>query len=159
MAATNQGDAKAQDLEEVHGEAESRIKTFHYKKPSGYSGKKALVELARTDILRGLIQVVPDGGENNLHYHPSMDSIWVVLKGRVRFYGPEDKLLGEFGPMEGLSTPRNARYWFESAADEELELLQVAAIAPDIEGPMRIDASPRKQGYDTNQHFDAPPPE
>lgn len=155
MTVTNQGDAKAQDLEKLHAEAESRIKTFRYKKPSGYAGKKALVELARTDILRGLIQVVPDGGENNLHYHPSMDSIWVVLKGRVRFYGPEDKLLGEFGPMEGLSTPRNARYWFESAGDEELELLQVAAIAPDIEGPMRVDASPRKWDHDTNQHFDA----
>ena len=61
--------------------------------------------------------------------------------------------------MEGLCTPRNARYWFESAGDEELELLQVAAIAPDIEGPMRVDASPRKWDHDTNQHFDAPPPE
>lgn len=155
MTVTNQDDAKAPDMEEVHAEAETRIKTFHYHKPSGYTGKKALVELARSDILRGLIQVVPDGGENNLHYHPSMDSIYMVLKGRVRFYGKDDKLLGEFGPLEGIMTPRNARYWFESSGDEELELLQVAAIEPHIEGPMRIDASPRKWQHNTNQHFDA----
>jgi hypothetical protein len=36
-------------------------------------------------------------------------------------------VLGDFGPQEGLITPRFSRYWFENAGDEDAELLQVAA--------------------------------
>mgnify|MGYP003694430529 CR=1 FL=1 len=59
--------------------------------------------------MRGAVQVVKKhGGENNLHYHTTSASFWMVLKGRVRFYGPDDVLIGEFGPHEGTITPRYA---------------------------------------------------
>ncbi len=65
--------------------------------------------------MRGVVQVVKkNGGENNLHYHTTSASFWMVLKGRVRFYGPDDVLIGEFGPHEGTITPRYSRYWFEN---------------------------------------------
>jgi mannose-6-phosphate isomerase-like protein (cupin superfamily) len=51
----------------------------------------------------------------------------MVLKGRARFYGDGDKLLGDLGPHEGILLPRNFRYWFESASPEPLELLQIEA--------------------------------
>ena len=47
-----------------------------------------------------------------------------MLKGRARFYGPGDVLLGDFGPGEGIVTPRYTRYWFESGSDEEMPLPQ-----------------------------------
>ena len=63
---------------------------------------KGFIALCRTDIMKGVVQVVKkNGGENNLHYHTGMDTFWMVLKGRVRFYGPDDVVIGEFGPHEG----------------------------------------------------------
>ena len=121
-----------------HEKAEEGIVAFSYAKPAeGYKHGKAMAKLGRSDILKGVVQVLREGGENALHYHTTMDSFWMVLKGRVRFYGPGDTLLGEFGPMEGIVTPRNSRYWFERTGADELELLQVAAyIAPNA-GPGR----------------------
>jgi mannose-6-phosphate isomerase-like protein (cupin superfamily) len=121
-----------------HEKAEAGMAGFRYVTPEdGFKHGKAMALLARSDILKGVVQVLREGGENTLHYHTTMDSFWMVLKGRVRFYGVGDTLLGEFGPHEGIITPRGARYWFERAGEEELELLQVAAyIAPNA-GPGR----------------------
>jgi mannose-6-phosphate isomerase-like protein (cupin superfamily) len=119
-----------ENLEPRHLEAESRITSFSYAKPDGVSAGKGFIALSRTDIVKGVVQVVKKhGGENNLHYHTRMDTFWMVLKGRVRFYTVGDKVLGEFGPHEGIVTPRMCRYWFENIGDEDLELLQVAAYA------------------------------
>ena len=52
----------------------------------------------------GHMRVNKDGGENNLHAHPDVESIWIVLKGRARFYGMNDILVAELGPGEGVST-------------------------------------------------------
>ena len=70
---------------------------FHYENPERDSGK-TIVSLGQTDVVRGLVQIVKPGeGDNNLHIHTGMDSIWFVLKGRVRFYGEGDKVIGEYG--------------------------------------------------------------
>ena len=119
-----------EDLEQRHLAAETKMTTYSYSKPDGVTAGKGFVALSRTDIMKGVVQVVKKhGGENNLHYHTRMDTFWMVLKGRVRFYGPGDVVLGEFGPHEGMVTPRYSRYWFENIGDEDLELLQVAAYA------------------------------
>src|SRR5258707_1303644 len=65
-------------------------------------------------------------------------------KGRVRFYGPDDVLIGEFGPHEGTITSRYARYWFENCGDEDLELLQVTAYAEGAHDSGRTDAAPQR---------------
>jgi mannose-6-phosphate isomerase-like protein (cupin superfamily) len=124
----------AQDIQETpeqiarHEEAERRMLGYSYARPESLGeANKGLVRLAGTDLMRGVVQVIENGGENVLHYHEGMDSFWMVLRGRARFYGPGDKLIGEYGPFEGVVTPRGARYWFEKASDDEtLELLQVA---------------------------------
>jgi mannose-6-phosphate isomerase-like protein (cupin superfamily) len=51
----------------------------------------------------------------------------MVLKGRARFYGEGDELIAELGPHDGILLPRHFKYWFESASEETLELLQVEA--------------------------------
>lgn len=99
---------------------------FKFKRPEFESGKRN-VKLARTDRMIGIIQVLKQGGETNLHSHAHMDGIWMVLSGRVRFYGENNVLLGDFGPLEGVLIPRGCPYWFENVEDEVAELLQVEA--------------------------------
>lgn len=111
--------------EDEHQAAEARIVTFSYRKPTEYKRKKVSVRLAQTDLVRASIQVIKEGGENNLHYHSTVDGMFTVISGRVRFYGPGDKVLGEFGRLEGLIIPRNARYWFENIGTDEAEVMLV----------------------------------
>ena len=68
----------------------------------------------------------------------------MVLAGRVRFYGPGDVVIGEFGKYEGILIPRGEQYWFESASnDEELEILQMAGFEKGAKVE-RIDAEAQK---------------
>lgn len=115
--------------EDTHLAAEAAIKRFSYAKPTDFERKKVSVMLGKGDLVRGMIQVAKEGGENNLHYHSNVDGFWMVIKGKAKFYGPGDTLISEIGPMEGLVIPRFARYWFESSGDEDLEILLVQAFA------------------------------
>jgi len=119
---------------------------FKYELPTDVpQGKKKFVTLARTDILYGAVQVLNGGGENNLHSHSTMDGFWMVLSGRVRFYGDNDELIAECGQYEGVLVPRNCRYWFEGVGDGVAELLQVEAIVAG-QAVDRTDHDPRKAG-------------
>ncbi len=144
------------EQEAMHREAERRVRSFRYAKPESLGdANKGLVQLCGTDLMKGVVQVIVDGGENNLHYHEGMDSFYMVLKGRAKFYGPGDELVGEYGPFEGLVTPRGARYWFEkSSTDEDLELLQVASYDMRSAGPRRIPVDGEKPKSNRNQWFD-----
>ena len=113
-----------------HLRAEEKWTTFSYASPDGVGKGKGMVQLGRNDNVRGVVQVVKkNGGENNMHYHTDISSFWMVLKGCVRFYGPDDVVLGEFGPHEGMITPRYSRYWFENIGEDNLEILQVSAFS------------------------------
>lgn len=127
--------------------------TFRYDKPTEQSTDKAIVTLCQTDIIRGAVQVVREGGDNNLHSHTGMDGFWMVLKGRVRWYGPGDEVLGEFGLHEGIVMPRGAQYWFESIGEETLELLQVVAFDRSVKN-QRVDVDAQKFDVDSAQRFD-----
>lgn len=85
--------------------------------------------MVQSDILRGMVQILSPGQRNNLHSHAAEDGFYFVLKGRVRFYGPDHILAGEFGPHQGLLIPRGTGYWFENLSEdgEELEMLHVSA--------------------------------
>jgi mannose-6-phosphate isomerase-like protein (cupin superfamily) len=145
------------DLEAQHENAEAKITSFAYTKPASLGSGKGFVGLARTDIVKGVVQVVKkNGGENNLHFHKRMDSFWFVLKGRVRFYGPGDVVIGEFGPNEGTVTPRYSRYWFENVGDDDLELLQVAAYLPGATEGGRTDVTEQRYKVGSGERFGAP---
>lgn len=138
-------------------EAEKECVTFKYEKPDEIGKSKALVRLGRGGAVRGIVQVVKkNGGENNLHYHTNADTLWMVLRGRVRFYGAGDRVLGEFGPEEGIITPRYFRYWFENCGDEDLELLQMGAFASaDEKSSGRTDCEPQRYDVGSGNHFQA----
>ncbi len=156
MSMTETTSKKAENLQALHEAAEKDWVTFSYAKPEGVSVGKGMVALGRKDIVRGVVQVVKkDGGENNLHYHSGIASFWMVLKGRVRFYGPDDVVIGEFGPMEGTITPRFSRYWFENCGEGDLEILQVAAFSSEkLEKSGRTDVSEQRFKTGTAQYFE-----
>ena len=128
----------------VATERDLAYQTFSYKKPDNLRRGKGIVQLAKSDIIRGRVQIVTEGGENNLHSHNGMDGFWMVLAGRVKFYGPGDVVIGEFGKHEGILIPRGAQYWFESSdPNEPLEILQMAAFEKGVKLE-RIDYEPQK---------------
>ena len=151
------GKSKPQILEELHATAEAKVKSYSYAKPSGVNSAKGVVRLGQCDYVRADVQIVKkDGGENNLHYHSNGEGFWMVLKGRVRFYGPGDVVLGEFGPQEGIITPVYSRYWFENAGDEDLEILHInAQVNAAITNSGRTDLEAQKFKIDTAQMFGA----
>jgi mannose-6-phosphate isomerase-like protein (cupin superfamily) len=143
-----------EELLKRHQVAEANPLTFSYARPEGVNSGKGRVDLGKKDIIRGVVQVVKkNGGENNLHYHSRSASFWMVLKGRVRFYGPGDAVIGEFGPNEGTVTPRYSRYWFENVGDEDLEILQVMAYSEGADNSGRTDAEPQKFDISRTKRF------
>src|SRR5262249_26302184 len=131
-------------------------------KAQGNPNIKQFYFLADADPIKVAVQVVKDGGENNLHYHTNTDIVYFVLKGRVRFHGPEGKVYGEFGPNEGLVLPADSRYWFEKASTtEDLELFQIFSNRDPKhpEKAQRVNAEPAKEwmaGDKTLQVYEDP---
>ena len=70
-------------------------KIFKYQTPEFEGVKKSMI-VCNSDLMKVMVQVVKDGGENNLHSHTGDDAFWYVLNGAVKFYGEGDKLIGEF---------------------------------------------------------------
>ncbi len=117
---------------------------FNYNRPKAFNTGKAVVNLGRSDHLRGAVQVIKKGaGDNNLHIHTGMDGFYMVLKGEVTFYGPANDVIGIFGANQGLTMPHGNAYWFANTGEDDAEILQVVAWAPDIEDK-RIDLDPPK---------------
>ena len=130
--------------EEMHLNAEAAISTFSYKRPEILDRPKVNTMIAKGNLVRAMVQVVREGGENNLHYHARVDGFWFVLKGRAKFYGPDDDVIGECGPQEGVVIPQYARYWFEKVGKEDLEILLVQAFDEgDQISSGRTDSAPR----------------
>ena len=118
-------------------------KEFRYRKPE-FEGVKKTLQVCNSDLMKVQVQIVKDGGENNLHTHTGEDAFWFVMSGAVKFYGEGDKLIGEYQKGEGILVPRGFKYWFESAASEPLEILRVTAKDQNIDNK-RVDLSPQKQ--------------
>jgi mannose-6-phosphate isomerase-like protein (cupin superfamily) len=90
--------------------------------------------VAATDILSiGVQSLAAKGGETNLHAHADQDATWLVMNGKVRFYTEGDKEVATLGQYEGLVIPRGTLYWFESASEEPLVIMRIAAKHPDVE--------------------------
>ena len=102
------------------------IQHFKYESQTIEKSKK-VSWLCKTDHLFAASQVIRQGGETNLHAHPSLDGFWFVLAGRARFYSDETTIAFEAGQFEGVLVPRGTPYWFESVGDEQLEMIQVEA--------------------------------
>ncbi|MEX2430934.1 MAG: hypothetical protein WD645_03335, partial [Dehalococcoidia bacterium] len=94
------------------------FQVFSYQTPTEWSERqehrgKQSVQLGRAGGLNFGIQVVKRGGETNLHAHTGLDSGWLVLKGRAKFYGIGDVVVGDLSSGEGIMIPGGVPYWFE----------------------------------------------
>jgi mannose-6-phosphate isomerase-like protein (cupin superfamily) len=118
-------------------------KVFKYQTPQ-FDGVKKTLQVCNSDLMKVQVQVVKDGGENNLHSHTGDDAFWYVLSGAVKFYGEGDEVIGEFNKGEGILIPRGFKYWFESSSSEPLEILRVTAKDQKVEN-QRVDHSAKKQ--------------
>jgi mannose-6-phosphate isomerase-like protein (cupin superfamily) len=135
-----------------------QAQVFSYQRPD-VSRPKTIVRLCSGSVSMGIVQVVTkDGGETNLHSHGGMDSIYFVLKGRVRFYSSEKEVLAELGPHEGVLIPHDFKYWFENAGEEPLEVLQVAGFVPNKDPNSRTNFSPVTSATVGTEFFDAGAP-
>lgn len=118
-------------------------KEFRHQTPE-FEGVKKTWQVCNSDLMKVQVQVVKNGGENNLHTHTGEDAFWYVISGAVKFYGEGDTLVGEYKKGEGILVPRGYKYWFESASPEPLEILRVTAKDQNIDNK-RVDLSPQKQ--------------
>jgi mannose-6-phosphate isomerase-like protein (cupin superfamily) len=118
-------------------------KVFKYQTPQ-FDGVKKTLQVCNSDLMKVQVQVVKDGGENNLHSHTGDDAFWYVISGAVKFYGEGNEVIGEFNKGEGILIPRGFKYWFESSSSEPLEILRVTAKDQKVDN-QRVDHSAKKQ--------------
>lgn len=135
--------------EAFHRKAESNVRRFKF---DAADPAVETVKLAGMNSCQARLQVLRPGAvKRGLHYHPNQDQIYMVLKGRIRLYGPDDQPAGELGPFEGIAYPENARYWMENIGAEETWLMHFAAYPKgaaaarvvDLSNPQR--SSPRRR--------------
>jgi mannose-6-phosphate isomerase-like protein (cupin superfamily) len=129
-------------------------KIFKYQTPQ-FDGVKKTLQVCNSDLMKVQVQVVKDGGENNLHSHTGDDAFWYVISGAVKFYGEGDEVIGEFNKGEGILIPRGFKYWFESSSSEPLEILRVTAKDQKVEN-QRVDHSAKKQWMVDQKTFGTP---
>jgi mannose-6-phosphate isomerase-like protein (cupin superfamily) len=124
----NRDDVRGADKKEAfHQAAEAKVHTFTFKRPDLESPSGRInCYMAKTDTCSSTILVLQKGYFAPAHYHPNQDGIWLVLKGKVKFYDGGETVTGIFGPLEGICQPENSRYWFEVEGDEEAWLMQIA---------------------------------
>jgi mannose-6-phosphate isomerase-like protein (cupin superfamily) len=130
-------------------------KEFRHRTPE-FEGVKKTWQVCNSDLMKVQVQVVKNGGENNLHTHTGEDAFWYVITGAVKFYGEGDKLIGEYQKGEGILVPRVLKYLFESASQEPLVILRVSAMDQYIDNK-RVDLSPQKQWMIDQKTFAARP--
>lgn len=130
-----------------------QAQVFRFTEAPEFTRGKAHVRLAQTDLLRGKVQVLKSGGENNLHTHLRSDGFWFVLEGRARFYTEGDELVAELGPREGVLIPRGFKYWFEQTGEEPLQILQVHATMPSDDPTDRVAFGERTDAMNNALHL------
>ena len=101
--------------------------TFKYRSPEESPTGKAIARLVRGERVVASVQVLRQGGENNLHSHSGSDGLWFVLSGSVNWYGDGDEFVAKLDKHDGILVPRGTPYWFEQTGDEALELLHIVS--------------------------------
>ena len=154
MADKHPRDMTPEEREAFHVEAETQVETFSYTKPIPNGRPKQNTWMVRRPLIQVLVQCVHEGGENNMHYHTNSETSWFVLKGRAVFEGINGKILGDLGPMEGILIPGGVRYKFGKAGDEDLEILQMVAVAdPGDTSSDRINLEAHREWMSDSEHL------
>jgi mannose-6-phosphate isomerase-like protein (cupin superfamily) len=92
--------------------------------------KKEIDWLARTDVIGGMVHLLDEGGENNLHSHTAADAFWIVLEGEATFYGEGDAEIARLGPGGTVLIPRGTKYWFKKSSGDQAVVMRIWANVP-----------------------------
>ncbi|HVB01499.1 MAG TPA: hypothetical protein VNE42_09595 [Acidimicrobiales bacterium] len=112
---------------------------------------KVITRLCKTDMVRGDMQFLKGGGENELHAHLANDGFWLCMEGQFRFYGEGDEIIATLNPKEGILIPSGFSYWFESVGDDVAEILHVASLDPNLPD-QRIGGAPTPDAILIDSH-------
>ena len=132
-----------------------RMTVFGYEQDSRRDFPKKSMRLSRTETLTVSAQIINAGGETNMHSHTNADEAWVVFAGRARFYGvsrdpgEKEEIIGELGPRQGIIIPKGVPYWFESASNEQLEILRVSSVDHSVKAE-RVNYEPLREWQETS---------
>jgi mannose-6-phosphate isomerase-like protein (cupin superfamily) len=136
--AHNTGQRGGAKKEAFHKAAEAKIQRFTFDGAAASKGTKGAVDLAAFNSCQARVQILKKGSKKRgLHYHPNMDQVYMVLKGKLRVYGPGDKVTCDLGPMEGIGYPENCRYWMEPVGEEDTWLMHISGY-PKGRGAARV---------------------
>ena len=112
--------------------------------------------LAATEDLSVRLKIYAEGGENELHAHPGEDHSFIVLQGRVRFYGPSDEET-VLEANQGIMLPKGNMYWFTAIPGEPLVMLRIGT--PNYQkqpSPNRVDADGNPMRGDSKKNKSVP---
>jgi mannose-6-phosphate isomerase-like protein (cupin superfamily) len=102
---------------------------------------KEIDMLARSDVIGGMVHLLDEGGENNLHSHTASDAYWIVLEGEAKFYGDGDAEIATLGPGGTVLIPRGTKYWFKKSGDKQAVVMRIWANVPNIKDE-RVEFAP-----------------
>jgi mannose-6-phosphate isomerase-like protein (cupin superfamily) len=116
----------------------SAIQTFQFAQPE-FAGPRAVVELCRGDSFGGEVQVLRPGA--GLDAGGAAEELWFVVRGRSRFLGQRQTLVGQFGAGDGFLLPASASVRVESVGPDDLAALRLG-------GPLMVEPGdvPRLSG-------------
>ena len=121
------------------------MRAFHYERPAS-NDVKTIAWLVKDPQFTVAVQIVKDGGENNLHFHTNASQVYFVIAGQVRFHGVGDCVIADLGSQQGIFIPAGARYWFEKTGEDDLQMLQIVSRAGGKSE--RLDIQPKKEWMD-----------
>jgi mannose-6-phosphate isomerase-like protein (cupin superfamily) len=113
-------------------------KEFRHQTPE-FEGVKKTWQVCNSDLMKVQVQVVKNGGENNLHTHTGEDAFWYVISGAVKSHKATKRSVNI---KRRRLMARGYKYWFESVAKTRNP--RVTAKDQNIDNK-RVDLSPQKQ--------------
>ena len=113
-------------------ETKQAAKVFNLRTPYLEQGRTTDMR-ARAERLTVTMKVYAEGGENAMHNHTHEDHSFMVLEGEATFHIESDDNTKVVGRLEGIMLPRYVNYWFQSSGDQNLVMIRVGGLYPEVE--------------------------
>jgi quercetin dioxygenase-like cupin family protein len=104
----------------------TNARVFSYLNDEIRAGRGDLV-LPGSERLSGVIKRYDEGGENQMHCHPTEDHSFYILEGEATFHIDDDAHVVVAGQYEGVYLPQGTNYWFHSSGDSKLIMIRVGS--------------------------------
>ena len=102
----------------------TKARVFSFLNDQIRSGRGDLV-LPGSDSLSGVVKRYSEGGENQMHCHPTEDHTFYILEGEATFHIDEEDNVVVAGQHEAVFLPQGTYYRFLSSGDAKLIMIRV----------------------------------